>query len=261
MIKTIYNKVKLSRAVGMLLAALAVALMPTTVMAQERKPQNKPYIDLRPMHFGILVGLNMQDIEFQNIGPQQITHDDGTVTTETVVADQDNWNPGFSVGVLADVRLSAHLSARFSPAMHFGSKHLTFRHLEDLDEYGQPRLSTQDMKNTYISFPLNLKFSAERFNNYRPYIMGGVNQLINLSGKDQDFVQLKRTDTMLEIGMGCDFYLPFFKLIPELKFCYSITNSLNRDHVDELTDINKRIFANSVTKGQSKMIVLTFYFE
>jgi len=244
-----------------IMALLALFVVQTPSLAQERKPQNKPYIDLRPMHFGILVGLNMQDIEFQNVGPQLVTQDDGTQTTETIVTDQDNWNPGFSVGVLADVRLGSHLSARFSPAMHFGSKHLTFRHLEDLDENGYPRLSTQDMKNTYISFPVSLKFSAERFNNYRPYIMAGVNELINLSGKDQDFIQLKRTDTMIEIGLGCDFYLPFFKLIPELKFCYSLTNSLNQKHVDELTDVNKRIFANSVSSAQSKMIVLTFYFE
>ena len=241
-----------------LLYILALAVVTT---AQERKPQNKPYIDLRPMHFGISVGFNTQDIEFQNVGPQLVTHEDGTQTTETVVTDQDSWNPGFSVGVLADIRLGAHLAARFSPTMHFGSKHLTFRHLEDLDESGYPRLSTQDMKNTYISFPLNLKFAAERFNNYRPYIMAGVNQLINLSGKDQDFVQLKSTDTMIEIGLGCDLYLPYFKLIPELKFCYSLTNSFNSKHAEELTDINKRIFANSVNSAQSKMIVLTFYFE
>ena len=46
--------------------------------AQKRVVQYKPYIDLRPMHFGILVGMNLQDIEFENVGPQTITLDDGT---------------------------------------------------------------------------------------------------------------------------------------------------------------------------------------
>ena len=100
-----------------------------TVSAQERRPQNKPYIDLRPMHFGISVGFHMQDIELQNVGPQVIVNEDGTETTETVVCDQDNWNPGFSVGVLADQRLSKHLSICLCPTMHFGAKHLVFRHL------------------------------------------------------------------------------------------------------------------------------------
>lgn len=230
-------------------------------VAQERKVQNKPYIDLRPMHFGIHVGMNLQDIEFVNMGPQTVTLDDGTVMQQTIVMDADRWNAGFSVGVLADLRLSDHLNLRITPTMHFGAKHLTFHNLTDLDPEGFPHEETQDMKNTYISFPVDLKFSAQRWNNYRPYLIAGVNPMINLTGKDQDFIQLKRMDTFLEVGLGCDLYLPFFKLIPELKFCYSLTNALDRNHANELVDMNKRAYANAVTSGHSKMIVLTFYFE
>ena len=257
----IYNNVKTTWWVKVLLVLLAFHFSLLTSLAQERKPQNKPYIDLRPMHFGISVGFHMQDIEFQNVGPQIVTLDDGTTTTETVVCDQDNWNPGFSVGVLADQRISKHFSIRLLPTMHFGAKHLTFRHLNRTDPEGRIITATQDMKNTYIAFPINLKFSAERFNNYRPYIVGGINPMVNLTSKSQDLIQLKRYDTMLEIGIGCDFYLPFFKLIPELKFSYSLVNSLDKDHANELTDINQRVFTNSVSSGHSKLITLTFYFE
>ena len=257
----IYNKVNAAWWVKVLLVLVTFHFSLLTSPAQERKPQNKPYIDLRPMHFGISVGFHMQDIEFQNVGPQIVTLDDGTTTTETVVCDQDNWNPGFSVGVLADQRISKHFSIRLLPTMHFGAKHLTFRHLNRTDAEGRIITATQDMKNTYIAFPINLKFSAERFNNYRPYIVGGINPMVNLTSKSQDLIQLKRYDTMLEIGIGCDFYLPFFKLIPELKFSYSLVNSLDKDHANELTDANQRIFTNSVSSGHSKLITLTFYFE
>ena len=241
---------------------LLVSCLATVQMtAQDRKVQNKPYIDLRPMHFGIHVGMNMQDIEFENVGPQTITLDDGTMMQQTVVMDADKWNSGFSVGVLADLRLSNHLNLRITPTMHFGAKHLTFHNLTDLDPEGFPHEETQDLKSTYISFPVDLKFSAQRWNNYRPYLIGGVNPMINLTGKDQDYIQLKRFDTFLEIGLGCDLYLPFFKLIPELKFCYSLTDALDHNHANELMDANKRIYANAVTTGHSKMIVLTFYFE
>lgn len=228
---------------------------------QERKPQNKPYIDLRPTHFGISVGFHIQDIELQNVGPQVITLDDGTTTTETVVCDQDNWNPGFSVGVLADQRLSKHFALRLQPTMHFGAKHLVFRHLNQTDADGRILEKSQDMKNTYIAFPLDLKFSAERFNNYRPYITAGINPMVNLTSKSQDYIQLKRYDMMLELGFGCDLYLPFFKLNPELKFSYSLTDAIDKGHADELTDATQRVYTNSVTAGHAKMITLTFYFE
>lgn len=241
-----------------LLMAFAVAL---GAAAQVRKVQNKPYIDLRPLHFGILIGLNMQDVEMQNVGPQEIEMPDGTKMPASVLCDADMWNPGFSVGVLADMRLSQHFALRFSPAMHFGSKHLTYRNLLELNESGLPMQSTQDLKNTYLSLPFDLKFSAQRFNNYRPYVMAGLNPMINLAGKDQDYVQLKRYDLLFEVGLGCDFYLPFFKLIPELKFCFGLLDGLDRDHINELTDINKRAYAQSISSAYTKMIVLTLHFE
>ena len=240
---------------------LMLCLTALLTTAQERKVQNKPYIDLRPLHLGILVGMNLQDIELENVGPQTILQEDGTTKMQTIVCDDDKWNAGFSVGVLADLRLSQHLNLRFTPTMHFGAKHLTFYNMTEQTPEGRPMEMTQDMKSTYISFPVGLKFSAERWNNYRPYVIAGVNELVNLTSKNQDFLQLKRTDTMLEIGLGCDLYLPFFKLIPELKFCYSLTNALDTNHANELQDTNKRMYANAVKSGQTKMIVLTFYFE
>ena len=36
--------------------------------AQEERVQNRPYTDLRPLHFGIVVGSNLQETELRNVG-------------------------------------------------------------------------------------------------------------------------------------------------------------------------------------------------
>lgn len=243
-----------------LITVILLVAIGLTAAAQKRKVQNKPYIDLRPFHFGISMGLNLQDAEMSNVGPQLL--EDGTM--RTITCDVDNWNPGFSVGVLGDFRLSDNFNVRVSPTMHFGSKHLVFRDFNDLNDAGQPRETTQDLKNSYLAIPLDLKFSAPRFNNYRPYVVAGFSPMINLAGKDQDYVRLKRFDAMVNVGLGCDFYLPYFKLIPELKFCYGLTNALDKDHVNELIDVNKRVYANSINGVdgvRTKMFLFTLYFE
>lgn len=243
-----------------LITVILLVAIGLTAAAQKRKVQNKPYIDLRPFHFGISMGLNLQDAEMSNVGPQLL--EDGTM--RTITCDVDNWNPGFSVGVLGDFRLSDNFNVRVSPTMHFGSKHLVFRDFNDLNDAGQPRETTQDLKNSYLAIPLDLKFSAPRFNNYRPYVVAGFSPMINLAGKDQDYVRLKRFDAMVNVGLGCDFYLPYFKLIPELKFCYGLTNALDKDHVNELIDVNKRVYANSINGVDgvcTKMFLFTLYFE
>lgn len=243
----------------LLLALLLVSIL--SAQAQQRRVQHKPYIDLRPLHFGIVVGTHLQDIEFENVGPQVLVDEEGNASEHLIMADADKWNAGFSVGVLGELRLHDNIALRFSPTMHFGAKHLTFINMRDLNEDGQPRKVTQDLKNTYVALPLNIKFSAPRFNNYRPFISAGISGTINLTGGGEDYVALKRFSTMVEVGLGCDFYLPFFKLIPELKFCYGLGNSLDTNHINELKDTNKRAYAGSVSSAQSKMIMLSFYFE
>ena len=126
---------------------------------------------------------------------------------------------------------------------------------------GSPVIQRQELKTAYITSAVDLIFAAKRFNNHRPYIMAGINPMMNLSGKDEDIVRLKRFDCYLELGMGCDFYLPFFKLRPELKFMYGLTNNLNTDHINNMQDKNMKMYSNSVNKARGKMIVLTFYFE
>ncbi len=243
-----------------LLLVIASAVLTTTAQV-DRKVQHKPYIDLRTLHFGILVGTHLQDLELENVGPYMMTDADGNVSQQYILCDADRWNPGVTVGVLGELRLHDNFSLRFTPSMHFGAKHLTFLNMNDLDSKGKPRETTQDMKNTYVSLPIDIKFAAPRWNNYRPYVMAGVNPMINLTGGDQDMVRVKRFNTMLEVGLGCDFYLPFFKLIPELKFCFGLGDVLDKKHVNELRDANLKAYAGSVASAQSKMIVLTFYFE
>ena len=105
-----------------------------------------------------------------------------------------------------------------------------------------------------------MKFSAERFNNYRPYMMVGVNPTIDLTIKRQKELLLKSFDCYLEAGLGCDFYAPWFKFIPEIKFCYGLCNIIDKNRTD-LTDKDMLIFTESVNSGRSKMIVVTLYFE
>ena len=226
---------------------IILLLLPLFAVAQERKVQNKPYIDYRRLHYGFFVGVHMQDMEFANNGFV-------TENGESWYADIAQYNPGFSVGVLADLRLGNHFSLRMLPTMHFGQNSIVFR------EQGSGELSRQQVKTTYISLPLHLKCAAERFNNYRPYVTAGVSPMLNLTVKKQQQLLLKKFDFMVEVGAGCDFYLPFFKLNPELKFAFSLLDVLEKNRSD-LLDANYLKFTQSVDKVVSKMIVLSFYFE
>lgn len=240
---------------------LPIILAVNTATAQERTVMNRPYTDLRTFHFGVLVGAHLQDMELLNVGPITYTDENGNEVPSTVTADQDRWDPGFTVGVLGELRLNTNFQLRIAPAMYFGTHHLTFHNFSQQDNNGKDIQVHQEMKTAYISSALELIFASPRFNNHRPYLMAGINPMLNLNGSDDDYLNLKKFDAYLEVGVGCDFYLPFFKLRPELKFMYGLTNAYDSNHAKKLRDKSMLPYTLSVKEAHTKMIALTFYFE
>lgn len=231
-----------------LLSAVFALLCCSMVFSQERKVMNRPYLDMRKFHYGFLFGFHIQDLELANNGYTD------PETGEQWYADINNYNPGFTVGVLGEMRLSTYFSLRVCPTIHFGQKHVVFH------EQATARDTTQNIKSTYISLPVDIKFAAPRYNNFRPYLIAGAAPTIDLTTRKHGMLMLKPMDVYLEVGMGCDIYLPFFKLNPELKFCFGLADILKKDRKD-LIDERLRKFTKTLDGGSSKMIVLTFYFE
>lgn len=244
-----------------IIAIIAYIAITMQAMAQERTVENRPYTDLRPFHFGVLVGTHLQDIEFQNAGPTSYIDADGIEQASNVTIDQDRWDAGFTVGVLGEFRLNQSFQFRIAPAMYFGTRHLSFYNMLEKDGAGNPIEQKQEMKTAYISSAFDIIFGAQRFNNHRPYVMAGINPMMNLSSSNDDYIKLKKTEVFLELGVGCDFYLPFFKLRPELKFMYGITDSYDKKHINSIKDKSALPYTLAANSAHSKMIALTFYFE
>lgn len=238
------------------IAALAVAalaaLIPWAPGAHaERlndKVLNRPYSDNRRWHLGFSVGLNTMDLSF---------HHNGFVTEQgqTWFMEQPSFSPGFCVNGLFSVRLNNYFSVRVTPGMYFGNRVVRF-----LDTTGGQE-EKQDIKSAYLVLPVDLKFSSQRMHNIRPYMVAGVMPAFDVMKKKTDFLRTNSTDFMLSVGFGCDLYLPYFKLIPELKFCFGLSDALNHDRPDLVDDPLRAGVSSSVKKATTKMVVLSFYFE
>ena len=212
------------------------------------KLMNRPYADLRRWHLGFSVGVHTQDLNFTNNG--YIT-DKG----ESWFIEQPAFSPGFCVNGLVDLRLNDYFNVRFSPGMYFGNRDVR---MYEANSGAQER---QNIKSAHVVFPLDLKYSAMRYRNVRPYLVGGVMPTYDVTKKRSDFLKLNTFDFYLTIGFGCDFYLPYFKFNPEVKFCFGLTDVLNTNRPDLVDDPDKLKFTQSLSKATSQMVVLTFYFE
>ena len=222
------------------------------VMAQSLNDKlfNRPYADMRKWHLGFSIGLHTQDLRFTHNG---FVTDDG----ETWFMDQPSYSPGFCVNGLLDLRLNNYFSLRFTPGLYFGNRNVKMVNTSgDIND-----VLSQNIRSTFVVLPIDLKFNAVRYRNVRPYMLGGVMPAFDVSKKKRDMLKLNSSDFYLSLGFGCDFYLPFFKLASEVKFCFGLTDVLRHDRPDLEDDPASLKFTQSLSKATSKMVVFTLYFE
>ena len=222
------------------------------VMAQSLNDKllNRPYADMRKWHLGFSIGLHTQDLRFTHNG---FVTDDG----ETWFMDQPSYSLGFCVNGLLDLRLNNYFSLRFTPGLYFGNRNVKMVNTSgDIND-----VLSQNIRSTFVVLPIDLKFNAVRYRNVRPYMLGGVMPAFDVSKKKRDMLKLNSSDFYLSLGFGCDFYLPFFKLASEVKFCFGLTDVLRHDRPDLEDDPASLKFTQSLSKATSKMVVFTLYFE
>ena len=212
-----------------------------------QKTKNQPYGDHKLYHFGITVGMHFQDINLTNSG---FVGENG----ETWFATIPNYSPGFTVGLLGDLYLNPYMNLRFTPTLSFGDKVFEF-----VNPATDERFKTS-VRSNYLITPLDLKFRSMRLNNYRPYVLAGMYSVLDLGVRKDEPILLKRMDYGVSIGLGCDFYLPIVKVIPEIRFCFGLRDIIEKDRPD-LQDKSLLKYTDAISRGTSRMIMITFSFE
>lgn len=233
--------------VFLLLTFVLGSLLPAAAKPQD-KLMNRPYADLKRWHLGFSVGMHVQDLSFTHNGN---ISEDG----QRWVAEVPSFSPGFCVNVLASLRLHNYLELRLTPGMYFGSKGVVMR------DFDSDLTRSQDVKSAYVAIPLDLKISGDRMRNVRPYVTAGTMAAFDVSKKRVETLRFNSGDVFLCVGLGVDFYLPFFKLNPEVKFCFGLTDILKHDRPELADDPETFKMTQALSRVKQNMVVLTFYFE
>lgn len=229
----------------LLVLSLAVS---TGIKAQSyRKVQNQPAADQKLYHLGFFVGFHTQDLIMKNTATP-------TATGEVWFADVPSYSPGFSVGIIGDRYLSQYFNLRVSPSLHFGEKKFVYREQSS----GEKFETTQ--RGNFLTLPVHLKFSGGRMHNVRPYFLAGAYTSMGLGLKKGEAIRFEQMDYGLDFGVGCNIYLPLFKLCPELRFSLGLKDLVNKDKSDT-SEPEVLKYRNAVSSGKTRMISLIFNFE
>lgn len=205
--------------------------------------------DNRLYHFGFTLGLNMMDFNPTNAA---VADEEGNVW----FGEDTRMSPGFSVGIVSDLRIFSWLNLRFCPLLMFNERNMRFFDAEGKES----NLGTVVVESNLMEFPLTFKIRGQRKNNFRPYLLAGAALTIDMGRDSEATLMLKQIDYGVEIGVGCDFYLPYFKIVPEFKVYLGLGDVLNRNR-PEIADITEMKYTNTLSKLTSRLFIFSFNFE
>lgn len=200
--------------------------------------------DKRPIHFGIQLGMTQSKFEFTASTDEELG--------ELLHGATSYYMPGFLISILAaDIRLGNHLSFRCLPGVM-----LTTRSIEY--SWDQNTASShlyepyRNVESVYGELPIELKYRALRWRNFRPYVTGGVSYGFDLASlrdnrnnTNESIIRLSPTDLRYTTGVGLDFFLRYVKFAIEFKMGFGLSDlKINDDdiHSQITTDLYSRTY-------------------
>lgn len=159
---------------------------------------------------------------------------------------------GFSLGFLARYSLTDNLEVRVIPTLVFADRTVSYQYrTQDLAPDKNLVVST-----TQAEFPLELKLKSNRLGNFRAYLIGGVKYAYGIGNQNKtneaDLAPLERklknmpNFSSYVAGFGCDIYLEYFKLSPEIKLSNSFGNVLYPENHPYASPLEKLYLHNIV---------------
>ena len=224
---------------------IVIISFPTVIVAQKSKPWHKPLYDMDKFHYGFAFSAGVMDFSV-SYADKFLTEGSGL---DSVLSVEGSAKSAFGASAVGILRLSPHLNLRFMPGLYFGQRDLQYLLVaEDSSIY----YHSMKIESTLLQFPLLIKYRAIRQNNYRPYVIFGANYAIDFAAskknkaEDQPKIRLNKHDVFLEVGVGVDYYLPYFKLSTEIKFSYGLLDMVNYDGT-QYTSVFNRLGSKMVT--------------
>ena len=194
------------------------------------------------LNWGYFLGFNRFDFQFE------YENDNPDILVEQTY--------GFNVGLIGEMRINDFFDIRLEPGLFYSLRNLEF------DGFTDEQDALRDVRSTYIRFPLLLKISTKRYNNFKPFLSVGGYSAINLSAKEDspddnasgEFRMVKNSYGY-ELGFGIEIYTEYFKFTPSIRGVFGLTDELLRD------DDPNSPWTSNINAMRTRGIFINFTFE
>lgn len=205
--------------------------------------------DSRLLHYGIQVGLTMSKFDLEYTADETLRRDlQGTTSY---------FAPGFHIAVIGDLRLGNWFNLRLLPGVTLITRDVSYAWEPTYLASHRLAETSRNVESVYGDFPLEIKFRAMRYNNFRPYLTAGISYGFdfaslrkNRNRTDESIIRLEASDLRYTMGLGFDVFLRYVKFAIDLKMTFGLPDLKVEDpdvYIRAFDYLNSRTFMLSFT--------------
>lgn len=228
--------------------ALLLLCVPCTTMGQTRASHLGAF-DNRKLHWGIQVGYTQSKFDLR--------YSENDTLRQTIQGVTSYYSPGFHINVIGDLRLGDNLNLRLLPGVTLISRDMAYSWSEAYTSTHWKYDLQRTVESVYGEIPLELKFRAKRYTNFRPYLTAGgswgfdfASLRKNKNNTDESIIRLNAIDLRYTAGVGFDFFLRYVKFAIEFKMAFGLLDLKVQDddyYTQSTDDLHSRTFMLSFT--------------
>lgn len=195
-------------------------------------------------YFGMTLGLNNSGYRLN-----QSTH---FINNDSINITEAAAGGGFILNGIINLKLGDFFDFRALPGFAFSNRGFEFSNNDSSE------LKKRSVESVFFEVPFLIRFKSAPYKDKRAFMVAGMKYSYDVqsNSKTRDaktLIKISPHDFQLEIGVGMQFFYPYFIFSPEIKYSRGVGNILIYD--DQLNE--SKVLENVV----SQVITLSFHFE
>lgn len=189
--------------------------------------------------FGQVLGKNYNFLEYKNKSYYfGITLGFNSSKYFTVQSDEFIGNPdihviqgaqklGFDVNGIVNFKIGDNFDFRALPGFSFATRSIEFNATKHT--HGDKR----DLESILVKFPFHVRYKSAPYRDKRAFVVAGLSYSYDVASNSmvrqelaRNLIQVSPHDFQFEIGVGMQFFFPYFIFSPEFKFSQGLNNTL-----------------------------------
>ncbi len=237
---------RLHRYKNLKFALWASMLVSATAMAQHGRTNiNFDGLNKKNHYYGLTLAYNYSTFKIEHskrllpVGQFQVNNPKG--------------QSGITLSMITNFKMGDYFDFRILPAIAISNR--------SLDYYSSNSKipKTLTIESVFGEVPILLRFTSEPYKDKRIFAITGIKYTYDFASNSRtdknkfDLVRISPHDFQFEVGIGLQFYMPYFIFTPELKLSHGLGNLLIYDA--------KLIESTIIDKLYSKTITFSLHFE